>query len=285
MRCKYTFRESRAAIAFICGFAVVAATFAAAKAAESSAWDGGPNAKVRLIAGSVDKTRTNVMRAGIEIGLAPGWKTYWRYPGDSGLPPRFDFSRSENVDNVEVLWPAPHAFSDESGHTIGYKDNVILPLHVTAREPGKPSVLRVDLNYAVCERYCVPMGAKSELKLPGRADTPALAASEARVPKPVALGQAGPLAITGIRRETGARPRVVVDVTAAAGAAVELFAEGPTPDWALPLPEPVTGAPEGVQRFVFDIDGVPPGASAQGAMLRLTAATPDHAIEVTARLD
>jgi DsbC/DsbD-like thiol-disulfide interchange protein len=225
------------------------------------------------------------MRAGIEIDLGPGWKTYWRYPGDSGLPPRFDFSRSENVDNVEVLWPVPHAFSDESGHSIGYKNNVILPLHVTAREPGKPSVLRLDLNYAVCERYCAPVEAKAELTLPGRADNRALAASEARVPKPAALGQAGSLAITAIRREAGARSRVFVDVTASAGAAVELFAEGPTPDWALPVPEPVTGAPPGVQRFVFDIDGVPPGASAQGATIRLTAATADAAIEVTARLD
>ena len=285
MRCRYSFRESRAATAFICGFALAAATFAAAHAGESSAWAGGPKTKVRLIAGSVDKTRTNMRRAGIEISLGPGWKTYWRYPGDSGLPPRFDFSRSENVDNVEVLWPAPHVLADESGHSIGYKDNVILPLHVTARDQSKPSLLRLDLNYAVCERLCVPVQAKPEVTLPGSDDDPALAASEARVPKPVALGQPGPLAITAIRQEAGARARVVVDVTASSGAAAELFAEGPTPDWALPVPQPVTGAPAGVQRFVFDIDGVPPGASPHGAMIRLTAATADDAIEVTARLD
>src|SRR5262245_7202078 len=106
---RYWFRENRAATVFICGFVFAAATFAAAKAAESSPWVGDANTKVRLIAGGVDKTRTKAMRAGIEISLGPGWKTYWRYPGDSGLPPRFDFSRSENVDKVEVLWPAPHA--------------------------------------------------------------------------------------------------------------------------------------------------------------------------------
>ena len=243
------------------------------------------SAKVRLIAGGADKSRTHVMRAGIEISLGPGWKTYWRYPGDSGMPPRFDFGRSQNVDNVEVLWPAPHGFSDEGGHSIGYKDDVILPLHVTAREPGKPSVLRLDLDYAVCARICVPMDAKTEVTLPGTGANPALDASEARVPKPVALGETGALAITAIRREAGTKPRVVVDVTAPSGAAVELFAEGPTPDWSLPVPELVTGAPPGVQRFAFDIDGVPSGASAQGAMLRLTAVTAEHAIEVSTRLD
>jgi DsbC/DsbD-like thiol-disulfide interchange protein len=259
--------------------------FTALEPTETSAWDGSASSKVRLIAGGVDKTRTNVMRAGIEISLGPGWKTYWRYPGDSGVPPRFDFSRSENVAKVEVLWPAPHVLSDESGHSIGYKDNVIFPLHVTAREPGKPSLLRLDLDYAVCERLCIPAQAKVELALPGPADDPVLAASEARVPKPAAIGQAGALAITTVRQETGTRARVVVDVTAPSGAAVELFAEGPTPDWALPVPELVTGAPAGVQRFAFDIDGVPPGASAKGALLKLTAASADAAIEVTARLD
>src|SRR5262245_22557526 len=162
MSCRYSFRENRAVTAFICGFVLAAATFAAAKAAETSPWVADANTKVRLIAGGVDQTRTKLLRAGIEISLGPGWKTYWRYRGDSGLPPRFDFSRSENVDKVEVLWPAPHAFSDESGHSIGYKDNVILPLHVTAREPANPSVLRLDLNYAVCERLCVPVQAKAE---------------------------------------------------------------------------------------------------------------------------
>ena len=57
------------------------------------------------------------LRAGIEIKLQPGWHTYWRYPGDSGVPPRFDFSGSDNVASVKVLYPAPHLFTDETGNT------------------------------------------------------------------------------------------------------------------------------------------------------------------------
>src|SRR4051812_16992734 len=58
-------------------------------AAEHSAWDGDARAAARLIAGTTARDSA-ALRGGIEIRLAPGWKTYWRYPGDSGVPPRFD---------------------------------------------------------------------------------------------------------------------------------------------------------------------------------------------------
>jgi hypothetical protein len=74
-------------------------------------------------------------------------------------------------------------------------------------------------------------------------------------------------------------------VAAPAGEAVTLLAEGPTAQWALPLPEPVAGAPDGLQRFGFELDGVPPGATASGATLRLTAVAGSKAIEAAFRLD
>jgi DsbC/DsbD-like thiol-disulfide interchange protein len=282
----------RAAAAFAGNFILLAAMSWPAEAADSSAWDGGPRAAVRLIAGGSSSDaaakETRMVRAGIEIRLGPGWKTYWRYPGDSGVPPRFGFERSDNVATVTVLFPAPQGFSDDGGWSIGYKDRVILPLHVVPREPGKPVVLRLDLDYAICEKSCVPVDAKAELALPGGTPVqePALAASEARVPKAVGLGEGDKLAIRAIKREdAGDRPRIIVDVAAPAGTAIELFAEGPTADWALPLPAPVAGAPPGLQRFAFEIDGVPPGVSATGAVLRLTAVSREAAIEVATRLD
>ena len=115
---------------------------------------------IRLIAGA-NKSGADSLRAGIEIKLQPGWKTYWRYPGDSGVPPRFDFSGSDNVATVEVLYPAPHAFTDEAGTTIGYKGNVIFPLRVVPQQQeqaGARCALKID--YAVCEKLCVPVEAK-----------------------------------------------------------------------------------------------------------------------------
>src|SRR5262249_31521832 len=88
------------------------AVSAPAFAADVSPWDTGKYWAARLIAGNVDGSN---LRAGLEIKLDPGWKTYWRYPGDSGVPPVFDFASSENVKSVTVLWPAPQRFPDGSG--------------------------------------------------------------------------------------------------------------------------------------------------------------------------
>src|SRR5215207_10626191 len=80
-----------------------------------------------------------VFRAGVEIKLKEGWKTYWRYPGDSGVPPALDFSRSQNVKTVTVLYPAPMRFPDGAGgNSIGYKGVVVLQLHVVPEDAGKP---------------------------------------------------------------------------------------------------------------------------------------------------
>src|SRR5262245_25804867 len=99
-----------------------------ARAADASTWDGDARSAIRVVAGS--PVARDAMRAGVELRLGTGWKTYWRYPGDSGVPPRFDFSKSTNVKSVTVQWPAPHRFSDESGASIGYKGGVLLPLDV-----------------------------------------------------------------------------------------------------------------------------------------------------------
>ena len=248
---------------------------------------------MRLIAAdTITQGDTPGLRAGIQIQLAAGWKTYWRYPGDSGVPPRFDFTHSENVKQVVVAWPAPHRFTEGGDTSIGYKGDVTFPLVVVPQDPGKPTMLRLDLDYAICEKMCVPATAKAELALPGgtTAHDAALAAAEASVPKSATIGEGGErgaLAIRGVKRGPGTPlPRVVVDVAVPEGATdVDLFAEGPTADWALPVPEPVAGAPAGHRLFAFKLDGLPPGASAQGAALRLTAVADGQAVEVVYHLD
>src|SRR5215469_15791419 len=157
-----------------------------AHATDASAWDGDARSAVRLIAGDTKSVGDTPLRAGMEIRLAPGWKTYWRYPGDSGVPPRFDFAGSTNVQQVTVLWPTPHRFSDGSGASIGYTGGVVLPLQVQAKDATKPVTLRLKVEYAICEKLCVPAEASAELPLsaPGTSSTnETLAAAEARVPK------------------------------------------------------------------------------------------------------
>jgi DsbC/DsbD-like thiol-disulfide interchange protein len=264
---------------------LVVGNFSAA-AGDASAWDEDTRAGARLIAGDGTKTASDgALRAGVEIKLARGWKTYWRYPGDSGVPPRFDFSGSSNVKTIAVQWPAPHRFSDAGGQSIGYKERVIFPLRVLPQDASKPVTLRLGLDYGVCEKLCVPVQAKAELTLSSTSSMheDALAAAETQVPVTMTLGDGKALAIRTVKRQGSAK--VTVDVAAPDNAAVDLFAEGPTADWALPLPTPVAGAPAGTRRFTFDLDGLPPGAKADGAILTLTAVAGASAIEVKARLD
>jgi DsbC/DsbD-like thiol-disulfide interchange protein len=256
---------------------------APALAADSSPWDGNQRAAVRLIAGAqrTDAGAT-VHRAGVEIRLAPGWKTYWRYPGDSGIPPRFDFSGSQNVDRVTLRWPAPQRLTDESGTSIGYKRGVVFPLDVMPQNAAQPVVLVVKADYAVCEKICIPAEGKAELNVTGKPGGQEgwLKQNEMLVPSAAKIGEGDKLAVRAVKRED---KRILVDV--AAPGAVELFAEGPAADWALPVPSPVDGAPAGQQRFAFELDGLPPNAKPDGATLMLTAVSDGQAIEVPYRLD
>jgi DsbC/DsbD-like thiol-disulfide interchange protein len=254
-------------------------------AADASPWAEDVHSAVRLIAGAPSRTG-EVLHAGVEVKLAPGWKTYWRYPGDSGVPPRFDFSQSKNVKSVTVSWPAPQRLSDASGTSIGYKGGVTWPLRIEAEQPGKAVKLALKLDYAICEKLCIPAEATADLTLNNDPSTheAVLAAAEQRVPKPAALGEGLPT-ITAVHRDGTARPpRVTVDVAGADGKPLDLFVEGPSPDWALPLPVEAP-APDGRRRFTFELDGLPGGAEAKGAQLRFTLVAPSRAVEVTTHLD
>jgi DsbC/DsbD-like thiol-disulfide interchange protein len=274
-------RKTLWAAAAICGAAVMFA--ASSRADDASPWNEDSRSAIRLIAGTNAAGAT--LRAGVEIKLQPGWKTYWRYPGDSGVPPRFDFSGSENLKAAKVLYPAPHLFSDEAGNALGYKDSVIFPLQVTPKQAGKPVKLRLKLDYAVCEKLCVPAEGSAELALAtgGSAQDATLRDAEARVPQKVTAAQAG---LTARRVNDAAKTLVMVDLKAPPGAPVEIFVEGPAPEWALPIPKPAPGAPDGHRQFGFELDGLPPGVDPKGQFdLTFTVIESGHAIEVTTHLD
>ena len=140
-----------------------------ARAQDASPWQRDGHSAVRLLAGSRSGA---VLLGGIAFQLQPGWKTYWRTPGDSGVPPRFDFSKSENIEAVTVLWPAPTKFDDGSGgYSLGYHNQVVLPLRIVAKNADKPVTLRADINYAVCEKLCIPVEASAELAITSVAST------------------------------------------------------------------------------------------------------------------
>lgn len=107
--------------------------------------------------------------AALELRLAPGWKTYWRAPGDIGIPPRFDWRGSGNLRGVEVEWPTPERIDQGGMSSIGYHDTVILPLHVLAKQDARDVVLRGTVDIGVCQDICIPLTLELNAKLPAAA--------------------------------------------------------------------------------------------------------------------
>lgn len=255
----------------------------AAHAQDSSAWATEKYSAVRLLAGSRNGA---VLLGGVGFKLDPGWKTYWRSPGDSGVPPRFDFSKSENVEAVNILWPAPKKFADgNGGFSLGYHDQIVVPLRIVTKNADQPVTLRAHVDYAVCEKLCVPVEADLELPFVSVASMQdsTLGAALDGVPKPASIGDPNPLTIRDVKR-VGPKG-VQIDVVAPNDKEVSLFVEGPTPDWALPIPRLVKREPHNVQRFTFDLDGVPPGISPDGAALKFTLVGGERAYEFNINLN
>jgi DsbC/DsbD-like thiol-disulfide interchange protein len=167
---------------------------AAAADAFSTNWVQNAKWRARLIAAG-DRL------AGFEITLAPGAITYWRDPGDSGLPPTLDFSASDNVEAVEPEFPAPKRIKEaDGGKAFGYDGGVIFPLRVTPRDAAKPVTLALQADFAVCEKVCLPAKARLKLTLPAAGASPyagAINAALAAVPRAVPPQDFGALAADG----------------------------------------------------------------------------------------
>ena len=214
----------------------------------SSEWAKGHNSRARLIAGKG--------LAGVELQMPEGWKTYWRNPGDAGgVPPSFDWSRSENLAEAEVLYPAPKRFSDRFGDTVGYKDMVVFPVRLTAKDPAKPIGLRLALDYGVCKDICIP--AEAALTLDISADAPPvprqLVAALDRVPQPAQEKKPSDPTIKRVVLElAGERPHIVLETKFSGGGAhADAFVEVPSGSF-VPLPRKT--ADDGGGNVTFEID-------------------------------
>ena len=181
-----------------------------------------PEAKLQLLDGGVLGPTTRL--AGLEIGLSGQAKTYWRMPGDSGLPPLFDWSGSENIKSVTVEWPRPERIPDAAGTILGYHRQVIFPLLVQAVDPTKPIRLSVKLDFGICEEICVPLSAEASRTLTEGGDKAVIDAFRARVPKQGTLGTAPDPRLLSIMRAPDAEDALLVAIGAPIG---DLVLEGP----------------------------------------------------------
>lgn len=240
-----------------------------------SAWITEQAARARVVAGSVSPPNgTARIFAGLEIELEDGWKTYWRNPGSSGVPPRIDFDGSDNLAKAELLFPAPLRFKDRDGDTIGYKKSVVLPVALTPKDPGKPIVLKVAAEFGICREVCIPVQPSLSLVVPPQTASavPGNRLQEAvgRVPK-LSSGEKGAPRVEQIKTMlSGEKPKVEIDAVFPGDPdRGDVFLEAPDGIW-IPLPQPVGKAGNGARRFVVDLTDGADLSDLKGRSIRVT---------------
>jgi DsbC/DsbD-like thiol-disulfide interchange protein len=233
----------------------------------STDWALAAKSQARLIAGGGDL-------AGFEIALAPGAITYWRDPGDAGLPPTLDFSASDNVASVEPEFPAPKRIKEaDGGEAFGYDGGVVFPLRVKPRDSAKPATLKLSADFAVCEKVCLPAKAHLELTLPSGPGSPhagAIQAALAAVPRAVAPKDFGALEALGADSWR-------LCSTHDDGPPRDLFVEAPEGWWLKVAPAQADG---GRDCFTLTV-GSKPKDAALPVRLRLTLTGGAGAVETT----
>lgn len=113
------------------------------------------------------RTPRGTIMAGLHLRLAPGWITYWRHPGESGIPPRLDMSGSGNLESARLHWPAPRLFNKAGYLSIGYADELVLPIELTPARRGQPINLSAALSIGVCDDVCIPVDMSFSATLAG----------------------------------------------------------------------------------------------------------------------
>jgi DsbC/DsbD-like thiol-disulfide interchange protein len=263
----------------------IAFTGACAAAIDSqSPWVASADSKVRLVSGAVNLDGEPSLIAGVQLRMDGGWKTYWRNPGDSGVPPSFDFAGSKNLKHAEVLFPAPHRFADANGTAIGYDDEVTFPVKITPERDGEPIELRLAFSYGLCKNLCIPNDVSLGLELPADAashpgDAALLEASLARVPK-----TPGPDGFPRIEAVTanleGSQPELLVVALFAPNATgTDLFIDAG--ETFVPVPEPLGPLADGKQRFAVTFGSPKEAAAVKDKPLTLTLVSDEGSTETT----
>ncbi|MEK1891545.1 MAG: protein-disulfide reductase DsbD domain-containing protein [Phyllobacterium sp.] len=206
---------------FLC--ILVALLFALPAAAANSSWTSTPGGKVRIIVDNPTEAAPEV-RGAIQINLDPGWKTYWKEPGDAGVPPELDLSASTNIKGYALSFPTPHRFEDGGTQWAGYKKPVALPFTLTLADPAKPAHFTGHAFLGICETICIPVTAEFDISIDG---TPSDALTKTQVS--TAFGQLPAPASTAFGVRSVARDDDHLDFTAdlpAGDEDIDLFVAG-----------------------------------------------------------
>ena len=230
--------------------------------------------RVRLI--GVEGSVQGRTAAGVEVLLAEDWKTYWRMPGDAGVPPQFDWKGSGNVASVKVLYPAPKRLAEPAAETIGYKGGVLFPIQVEPKDPLRPVELKLALEIGICREICVPAIANLALTIPPSTQPAAvvpagLSRALDRVPRPQSTHRVGDPELTKVVAVLdGKSPHLTIEGRFPLGeAGADVFIEAPDSIY-VPMAKRVPGAAEGVIRFQVDLSQGGNARDLKGRVLTVT---------------
>lgn len=257
-----TFATAARAACFLATLSLTASPAVADRGSDRVETMGG---SLSLVVGRVTGDRAEL---GLVIALKPGWKTYWRTPGDAGIPPRLTLDGGAARD-LAVAYPVPHRFGDADAPSLGYSDAVTLPISVRLTDPTRPTRLALAVKLGVCNDICVPVIERLAVDVPsgGRGAAVAIDRAAKLVPRPLKPG--APLAVAAVRRADAAAPAIEVEINPGdAGPVADVFVEAGE-DWALPQPTRLADA-EGRSRWRIVLADPPAGRAIEGTALTLT---------------
>ena len=253
----------------------------------ASPWSKSQTSAARLIAAG---GLAGGVRAGIEIALDGRGHTYWSAPGDAGVPPIVSFDGSVNLASADLLFPTPQRLEEQGAVIFGYERSVIFPLTVTPKDATASVTLKAKIDYAACERICVPAQASLQLTLPPATEAgpfvATIAGALAKLPKAATINGGGALAATGlayIAGAAGAKPAIVLDIQAPAGAG-DIFVAPAAPDGWFLLAGPPQPAGSGHFRIAVSVEQMP-AHPASGAEATIVVVADGAAINIAVPLD
>jgi DsbC/DsbD-like thiol-disulfide interchange protein len=244
--------------------------------------------KARLVAGSLNGKPA----AALQIELAPGWKTYWRFPGDAGgVPPMFDWTKSDNVASADVSYPVPTRFVEKGGDTLGYKDAVAFPITIKPKDASQPVSLKLALDYGVCREVCVPVEAELAIVIAPDASNAlpvdVLAAIE-RVPRTADKRRpSDPRLVGSVTKLDGPTPSLTIDAEFPGGTTgAAAYVESPEGNY-IPLPktDKVETLGENRLRFFIDLTGAVDPADIKGREAKVTLVSNGGLSEATFKIE
>ena len=253
--------------AMLCSTSAIAAT---------SQWHDLGGGKVRLVV-YADPTNSEINGV-VEVQLEPGWSTYWRYPGSSGIPPTFDFSRSKGFSNQPVLFPTPALQSVDGLGYAGYKGNVSFPFSGVG-ELSSQSKISLKLLIGLCREVCIPAIADIEINGQDLLKSDQVAfntvlAARSKLPQIAAIPDL-PLSIKPV---TDKQFEVIIEHNDQGGTKPVMFVEGPA-KWRL-LPSKRIKHEGNRHWFVLDLSAAPQNVDLIREVIRFTFAFGATGIEI-----